>query len=495
MRSDLRYVLTTVAAALAAASPASAGTLSPDRFTASPIQEAGSTSIGISASGYEPYDRLVFVHQSRGGPVALSGYTPAAGEMPGPGTCVTSQPGSVSCGLTARESGAPMFIRGTEGDDVFAEIGCNSSHRPPNTPCERTFKVALGGGDDEARLWTFSDELAQWPDPLTGVRPWTGALFAPMNGIEITGGSGNDVIVHMGGPRSGRIDAGTGDDRIFTRGGYSESRTPSTGSYDITCGPGRDVVAPAPDDRVGADCEQVYLGNGDDQSDAGHDAGLLCGKARFRFYTVSGTKRDAFVDKGERACVLAVSNRASRELSDRAGKLTAAIITAFGEEFADHLAGGARESASQANLERTGKKTLKKLLPALKIGFKTAARVDKVGDAALALMIPYAAGKHLQHLKAYNGCTRLLLDVDGGRLKVSGGLLYSPKGLERPDPDDPLTRLSVYRREPRRLRPDRFTRVSSSLRCDEDGLIQATGSDTRLFTDASRVLLTADDIG
>jgi hypothetical protein len=401
----------------------------------------------------------------------------------------------VSCGLTPRESGAPLLVRGTEGDDRFAEIVCTSSHRPENAPCERTFQIDLGGGNDEMRLWTFSDLLADEADPVTGIHPWTAGLFAPMDGIRITGGTGNDLIVHMGGPRSGRIDAGSGDDRIFTRGEYSASHTPSTGRYDITCGPGRDVVSPAPGDRVAADCEQLYLGNGDDQSDGGHDAGMVCGRARFRFYTVVGTARDAFVDKGERACVLAVSNRVSRELSDRAGKLTTAIVSAFGERFAEHLAGETKEAASQANLERTGKKLLKKLLPALKVGFKTAARIDKVGDAALALMLPYAAGKHLQHLTAYNGCTRLLLDVDGGRLKVSGGLLYSPKGLERPDVDDALTRLSVYRKERRRLRPDRLTRVSSSLRCDEDGLIQATGPDTKLFGDATRVLLTAADVG
>src|SRR6185295_18934633 len=46
---------------------------------------------------------------------------------------------------------------------------------------------------------------------------------------------------------------------------------------------------------------------------------------------------------------------------------------------------------------------------------------------------------HLKHVKKYKGCTRLLLDVDGKRLKVSGELLYSPTGLHKPRRDRALT--------------------------------------------------------
>ena len=223
----------------------------------------------------------------------------------------------------------------------------------------------------------------------------------------------------------------------------------------------------------------------------GNDVGMACGTARFDFHALNVDTGDDFVMRGERACVLAVSNRVTRELSDRAGKLTVAIVSAFSEEIADHLAGEAAETAAQKRLKKQGKKYLKKLFPTIAKGVKRGVAIERIGDAAVALMVPYAAGKHLQHVKAYHGCTRLLLDVDDGKLK-SGGLLYSPDGLHNAMRDDYLTYVSVYAKRVKSGGLDEFVRQQSGLHCNDEGMIDNSVSNGALFSDATSAVWNAE---
>ena len=218
-----------------------------------------------------------------------------------------------------------------------------------------------------------------------------------------------------------------------------------------------------------------------------YNMGIVCGVARFAFYTVAGQRES--IRRGEKACSIAVSNRATRELINQSGNLSSAIVRRFGTDIAKQLGDDAAREAAEFELKRRGKKLAAALLG--DVG-KTLLKVDlrfTIGKAVGLLAVPFAAGVHLKHVKKYKGCTRLLLDVDGKRLKVSGGLLYSPTGLHKPRRDRALTVAGTYQRKSRRLRGDDFVKRSAGLRCTKKGFIARDGG-SRMFSSPVRKLVT-----
>lgn len=471
-----RAAIAAAALAAIAVAPARAGVATPDSYTSSPGIPVW---MGITEDGYGMGRTELGIWEGGFSAPSTAGFAVAADhEALTPGACWTGEDYTFMCHL-AQAGGAPFAIHGTDVADIFREVSCSMAAGP----CPRTWHIDLGGGNDEVHLWHHSSAYDNDTFRWVSIRP------TPMAGIVIDGGAGNDAIGINGGPGSGRIDGGPGDDQIYTRGGYDATEALTDGPFEITCGDGNDTVDPGPNDVVGLDCEHLADDAGQEPGPDQNDVGMVCGRARFAFHQLNVSSDDDFVRKGERVCMLAASNRMSREIIGLGGGVATAIVAQFGREIAKQLDKRAQRKAAQRNLKKRGYRLLRKLLPDIGRAVLRVNRIERAAEAAAVLMIPYAAGKHLQHVRAYHGCTRLLIDVDRGRPKVSGGLLYSPDGLEDPGADAELTYASVYRKHARRLRLDKWERVASGLHCDEDGFIRSDGADTALFEDAERIAL------
>lgn len=232
----------------------------------------------------------------------------------------------------------------------------------------------------------------------------------------------------------------------------------------------------------------------------GYAAGVVCGEAKFTFHKV--TQQAESVSKGDRACIYALSNRFTRELGLTGnGTVSSQLFTLFGGELygsiKDYLSDPGAVARDQVNaavqsrisaLKKQGKEILaeavakwqKTILTAFRVGRSTNAFV-RVGQVIALQAIPIAAATHVRHVKKFNGCTRAIMGFRKGRLKLAGGLLYSPKGLVDTAQGKYLTQAGTYRKTARRLRGDKLTRVKSSLSCNGNGDITSVGSNLKLF--------------
>lgn len=223
----------------------------------------------------------------------------------------------------------------------------------------------------------------------------------------------------------------------------------------------------------------------------GADARMVCGKARFAFHSLNAAMSSDFVGTGERVCMVAVSNRLTRELVAGGAAVSPQIVKIFGEELADDFEDDASRAVTEQRRSRAGKQLLKLIWPNMARALRRVNVATTIGEGIGLLAVPVAAATHLRHIYYYKGCTRVLIDVDSGKLKLAGGLLYSPAGLKRPKQDAELTYASVYERARRSLRGDKFTRRRSSLHCNSEGMIESrkTSNDTRLFRSVTKVSL------
>ena len=481
----VRAAVVAMACLLVAAGPASGGTLSYDGYVADSPAVDGSIYMGIGGSGYYEDLRVVSVFQNSTYPVTLSGYTHNGAYIAtGPGSCGSGYPGDIECGLAPR-GGEPFYVVGSEGSDNFVEIGCGARPAPDGTPCPRVFRVDLRGGNDYMRMWNFSDLLGDEPDPGSGMRPWVAGDRAPMHGVEIAGGDGNDELILMGGPSTGRIDAGAGDDRIFTRGGYSESREPVAGGYEIVCGPGRDVVQPGPGDRIAKDCERIAHTDAelyDDLDPApeppkGSDIASTCGTARFDFRTPAGERMG--VRMGKRGCVYLVSNRLARELLRVAYNSDGNVSQAFMNVLA--LAARAAKEVdpnSQALEEFVSSQVplpdemdiIERALPSwIRKGIATAGRANPlqvIGEATGSLAIPLSTLHRISQIEAKDACLQFVVAVRKKRAYVDSRVIYNP--LHFADRSGSYAR--VHRRR-NGLLSDSYPKLNLSLACKSSGMV------------------------
>jgi hypothetical protein len=483
-----RARITGVGLALALMAPASAGagTLSHAGYTAGSPEATGSVYMGIGTWGYEPYFRSIGVFQNSTQPVQLADYTAASSyETIGPGSCGSSEPGKIDCGLAPR-GGEPFHITGSEGSDNFVEIGCNAGRQADYTPCERVFKIALGSGDDYMRLWNFSDSLGDERDD-SGMHPWVAAARAPMHGVEIDGGPGRDEIILMGGPSTGRIDAGAGDDRIFTRGGYSVSEEPVDGGYAIVCGPGRDVVQPGPGDTIAKDCEQIahsdaelYPEDGEPQPpepSRGSDIASTCGVARFDFRTPAGERMG--VRKGKRGCVYLVSNRLARQLLSMAYNSDGNVSQAFVEVLAIAARAAKEVDPNSEALEGfitdqiplpDGQDIIQRALPGwIRDGIDTAGRANPltlIGQATGSLAIPLRTLHRIDQIEAKDACLQFAVTVRKGKAKVDSRVIYNPRHF-----DDPTGAYARVHKRQDGLLTDSYPKRYLSLSCKDTGMV------------------------
>lgn len=466
------------------ASTASAGTLTPGGYAASPPESSGSIYMGIGPPTDEQSYREIGVFENRMQPVQFAGYSAAPSyEEIGPGSCAPLSAGTLHCGLIP-SGGEPFSIAGSDGDDNFVEIGCNSLRLPDDTPCPRVFKIALGPGNDHMRMWNFSDSLGDEPDPVTGLRPFVAAGRAPMHGVEIDGGSGNDELILMGGPSSGRIDAGAGDDRIFTRGGYTESAEPVNGGYTIVCGPGFDTVQPGPGDTLAADCERLYSDEepyeeegAQPEPSSGSDLASTCGTARFDFHNVAGER--GAVRKDRRGCVYLVSNRLARELLriayDSDGNVSQAFvdvlaIAAKAAKVADPNMEALNAFVGDAIPLPDGQDIIKRALPGwIQDGLATAERANPLtllGESVGSLAIPLRTLHRIHQIETKGACLQFVVGVRRGEANVDSRVIYNPRYFS----DRSGSYARVHKRKARTF-ADRYPAKYLNLSCKGNGMV------------------------
>jgi hypothetical protein len=485
-------VLVVLALALLPAT-ARAGVVTPGGFSTAGQPAKESTYLGIGPWGYEPYFPTVSAHQASGAGVSFGdGYAAAPSyEELAPGSCFRPQPNQVECGL-APAGGEPFTITGTEGEDVFAEITCVARD---GAPCPRALRIALGAGNDALRFWTFQDSPEGPQDPMTGMHDWVAVLRTPTNGVQISMGAGADTITLMGGPSTGVIDAGAGDDRIFTQGGFSEAHEPVTGGYEIRCGSGWDIVQPGPGDRVGRDCERILASASipdDDEADAASvpaDIAATCGTARFTFHDV--TRRPMAVREGKRGCVYLVSNRFARDLLQLAYRsdddLSAAFVRVLDTARKAARAGGSSpdRDALEAYVRDAmkipdGQDVLIRALPWwVQDAVETAGKADPlalIGGAVGSLAIPLNALVRIDQIEQKGACLQFTTGVRHGRFTVESRLIYSP--LHYSDPSGSVAR--VYRPSGEHRRRD------LNLACGADGMVH-----TDVKRDTKRIFASA----
>jgi hypothetical protein len=477
------------AVAASAAGTASAGTLTHSGFTTDGIDLDGSIYLGIGGDRYGNgwWELSLFENSER--PVRVADYATAEVDHEGPGSCADEGRGNLRCGL-APTGGEPFTITGSQFEDHFSEVGCNSTPSFPDyTPCPRVFKVFMGAGNDYIKLWNFSVGLADERDPATGTRPWMASGRAPMPAVEIDAGTGNDVVILAGGPSSGSINAGDGDDQIFTRGGYSEVDERVTGPYSISCGPGYDTVEVGPNDSVGRDCERTIT-NSDPEPDVtqeqpkqlpGYDMASTCGKARFDFRSVAGEL--GAVRKGRSGCVFLVSNRVARQLLKMAYNSNGSISDAFTKVLSV-----AARAAKETNLNSDALEgwiwdqipvkpdegdVIQLVAPKfIRRAYETAERANPlfvIGESVGLLAIPLRALLRIDQIETKKACMEFVVGVRSRKAYVESRLVYNPAYFNGKSG----TYARVNKREPGFLGSSYPARYLN-LACRKNGMVSTT---------------------
>lgn len=463
---------------------ARAGTLYPEGFSTSPSVAKESTSLGIGGASYGSFPS-VDVHQASGDEPYYTGYGAAGSpESVGPGSCWADpdQP-TLDCGL-APAGGEPFVITGTDGEDYFRELSCHSGHRPSGSPCPRVFKISLGAGDDLVRMWNFSDVLGEEADPTTGHRPWVAGLRAPMHGVEIDMGSGRDTVILMGGPSTGRISTGAGDDVIYTLGGYSESNEPVTGGYAISCGPGFDSIQPGPGDKLANDCERILKSASDEEEfdrdpALGSDMASTCGTARFDFLKVGGA--EGAVRKKKQGCVYLVSNRFARDLLTMAYNSDKNISQSFLKVLA--VAAKARRDAAGSDAIEDyirkalplpdGQDIIVRTLPRWVRGAaEVAGRANPltmIGEGVGLLAVPMGTLHRIDQIVSKEACLQFTVGVKGRRARIDSRVIYNPRFFT----DRKGSYARVQKRK-KRLFGDSYPARYLNLSCQANGMVATT---------------------
>ena len=477
--SALRACLIGCLLAVFGTAPALGGTLSFGGYTTDGVQADGSIYFGIGA--VDAPGELNLFQNSEVAP-RVADYQMLASppdDTPPSGTCGPFGRGTIVCGV-APAGGEPFYVRGSAGEDHFTEIGCSTARDADNTPCPRVFQVDLGGGNDYVKMWNFSVGLSDERAPGEEQRDWVTGWQAPMHGVTIAGGAGNDAIILAGGPTSGTIDGGPGDDQIFTKGGYSDPGQPVTGPYTIVCGEGHDIVDPGPGDTVGQDCEARY---GEEEADdpvverpeelKGYDIASTCGTARFDFHSVSGQR--GAVRKGRRGCVFLVSNRVARQLLRMAYNSEGTMSDAFVKVLRVASEAAEQQHTSSATLEQwildrlppppsaPGiKDVIQYALPDwIRRGQATAARANPlllIGEAVGLTTIPLSALHRIHQIETRGACVQFTLGVRKGKAYIDSRIVYNPRYFDG--------RAGTYARV-----YERFTPRFLNLSCRKNGMV------------------------
>ena len=431
------------------AAPASAGMLTQSGFTTYGSATDGSIYLGIGGDRYGRGWWELALYENSDRPVQYSDYASAPPDGHGPGSCSSPQPGYLNCGLMPT-GGEPFNLIGSQGDDTFTDVGCSSFGFADYTPCPRVFKAYMGAGNDYIKLWNFDVVVEDAVDPATGTRPWKATNRAPMPGVEIDAGSGNDIVILAGGPSSGSINAGDGDDQIFTRGGYSEVDERVTGPYAISCGPGYDTVEVGPNDAVGSDCERTITNSNPEPESprprpeflSGYDMASTCGKARFDFRSVSGEL--GAIRKGRSGCVFLVSNRVARQLLQMAYSSNGNISDAFTKVLSVAARAAKDKNLNSEALEQWIWNQLPPLseVPTDRIeviqfvlakffpkAAKTAERANPlflIGESVGLLAIPMHALFRIDQIQAKKACMQFTVGVRRGTAYVDSRMVYNP---------------------------------------------------------------------
>jgi alpha-tubulin suppressor-like RCC1 family protein len=214
----------------------------------------------------------------------------------------------------------------------------------------------------------------------------------------------------------------------------------------------------------------------------GNQVGLVCGDAKFAFHAINAAQATDFVGEGDRACMLVLSNEVTRELGAGVVFTSALILSRFGTLLLDELGERSVKKEASSLRKRLVLKGLSRLLGSVGQTLSRTNAIFNVGKGVAMLMVPYVGSVHYKQVMKHGACTRILLAQDGGKLRLGGGVLFSPAGLHNPKRDAYLTEASVWRQEQKRLRRDEWTRVSSGLSCSTAGRVEPSFSRNQMFS-------------
>ena len=221
---------------------------------------------------------------------------------------------------------------------------------------------------------------------------------------------------------------------------------------------------------------------------AGADFGMVCGKAKFKFRDVTGAPT---LDKGDEACNIVIGNKMAKELVPALMKLDE-LDVALGKvlkplllmandkawsKFWEKIDSETQELANN-EIERLLMRnpSIRRLFRAITWQSRRFNPITEIGRQVGLLVVPMTILKIVQHVKKYNGCFNVMLQIEPRRINLDGSILYSPKGLKNIKRDWDLTHASVYQSVPRRFRPDELVREPTGLKCTMAGTVTTTAS-------------------
>jgi hypothetical protein len=213
------------------------------------------------------------------------------------------------------------------------------------------------------------------------------------------------------------------------------------------------------------------------------DLVLDCGHAKFEYFDI--VHESTGIGKGDDVCAILVSNSVAEEmLSEATGgfsALSGVFMAYFLKYYEMHFA-HLTEVAADAYVRHYVKKKLqpvnlgstliKSLFPDLEDSFAKTNAFVSIGKAVALTAIPIAAVFEEEQIEEDDACVGFLTDLSPSRISVGGTLAYNPSHVVDIADDGYLTRVSVYERHQRRLRPDQFVRKNFSLTCDSAGLAE-----------------------
>lgn len=167
---------------------------------------------------------------------------------------------------------------------------------------------------------------------------------------------------------------------------------------------------------IGASPTTKSLGTG--------DIGITCGTTTFDWY--DNTSRPTSVMRGEKVCVVVLSNRVLQEVLDLAIENGRTLSDMFSELIAQELREQGFRAAKKTVARYTLTRTLQKLLPhaarfiGRASGIYTAAELSYYPAQAL------VAGIVVDQIRNQGGCMQIVADADGDQLKTSWNLVYNP---------------------------------------------------------------------
>ncbi len=217
------------------------------------------------------------------------------------------------------------------------------------------------------------------------------------------------------------------------------------------------------------------------------DVGITCGTTTFDWY--DNTSRPTSVMRGEKVCVVMLSNRVLQEVLDLAIENRRTLSDMFSELIAQELREQGIRTAKNVVVRHTLKRSLQVLLPAAARFIGRASRIYTAAELSYYPAQALVADIVVDQIRNQGGCIQIVADADGDQLKTSWNLVYNPAHWRG---GSFATEGHVWDRIERTRRFDEHKPRGLGMSCTKAGLVKVKKTPSGVLKHSQQTVISLD---